>query len=51
MARLKKSPSVIRRAILEVDDEALAADDLAALARLLPTADEVCQPDHRFVWY
>jgi hypothetical protein len=40
LARLRMSPSKIVSAILSCDDDALSADDLAALARMLPTADE-----------
>jgi hypothetical protein len=41
LARLKLSPPRIKKAILEVDDEALSEDNLATLARLIPTLDEV----------
>lgn len=41
LARLKLPPTRIKRAIVEVDDEALSEDNLATLARLIPTPDEV----------
>ena len=40
LARLRLSPSKIVAAVLRCDDDVLSADDLAALARMLPTADE-----------
>ncbi|KAK6904947.1 hypothetical protein I203_105766 [Kwoniella mangroviensis CBS 8507] len=41
LTRLRLSPSKIRRAIIEVDDDLLDMDDLATLSRMLPTAEEV----------
>ena len=40
LARLRLSPSKVVSAILECDHDMLTADDLAALARMLPTAEE-----------
>ncbi|WWD06090.1 hypothetical protein V865_004175 [Kwoniella europaea PYCC6329] len=40
LTRLRLSPSKIRRAIIEVDDDLLDIDDLATLSRMLPTAEE-----------
>ncbi|WVW81462.1 hypothetical protein I302_103456 [Kwoniella bestiolae CBS 10118] len=41
LTRLRLSPSKIRRAIVEVDDDLLDIDDLATLSRMLPTTEEV----------
>ncbi|WWC57807.1 uncharacterized protein I303_100342 [Kwoniella dejecticola CBS 10117] len=41
LTRLRLSPSKIRRAISEVDDDLLDIDDLAALGRMLPTSEEL----------
>ncbi|OCF43807.1 hypothetical protein I317_02411 [Kwoniella heveanensis CBS 569] len=41
LTRLRMSPSKIRKAIMEVDDELLEVDDLATLSRMLPTPEEV----------
>lgn len=40
LVRLRMSPKKIKRAILEVDDDMLSEEDLAALSRLLPAAEE-----------
>ncbi|ODN75497.1 hypothetical protein L202_06627 [Cryptococcus amylolentus CBS 6039] len=40
LKRLRLSPTQIRQAILEVDDEVLDADDLALVSRMLPTKEE-----------
>lgn len=40
LVRLRMSAKIIKRAVLEVDDETLSVDDLATLSRLLPSADE-----------
>jgi hypothetical protein len=45
LVRLRLSAKKIKRAVLEVDDEALTIDDLAMLARTIPSAEEVsCLP-------
>lgn len=41
LARLRMTPQEIWKAIVEVDDHALSIDDLEAVMRNLPTADEV----------
>jgi len=40
LVRLRMSAKKIKRAILEVDDDILSEDDLAALSRLLPSTEE-----------
>ncbi|WVQ76867.1 hypothetical protein IAR50_006541 [Cryptococcus sp. DSM 104548] len=40
LKRLRLSPTQIRQAILEMDDEVLDADDLALVNRMLPTKEE-----------
>lgn len=47
LVRLRMSAKKIKRAVLEVDDEALTVDDLAMLARTIPSAEEVsCWPTY-----
>lgn len=41
LSRIKLPPVDIRKALLEVDDEALSVDDLKAMERQMPTAEEV----------
>ena len=41
LSRIKLTPTDIRKALLEVDDEALSVDDLKAMERQTPTAEEV----------
>ena len=40
LVRLRMSAKRIKRAVLEVDDDALSVDDLEALSRLLPSPEE-----------
>lgn len=40
LARLRLSPSRIKTAILECDEETLSVDDLAMLTRMLPSSEE-----------
>lgn len=41
LARIKLELPAIRRAILELDDEKLSTDELKAISKQLPTAEEV----------
>jgi diaphanous 1 len=41
LSRIKLTPVDIRKALLEVDDEALSVDDLKAMERQIPTAEEI----------
>lgn len=40
LVRLRMSAKRIKRAILEVDDEALTVDDIATISRQTPSVDE-----------
>jgi len=40
LSRIKLTPVDIRMALLKVDDEALSVDDLKAMGRQMPTAEE-----------
>jgi diaphanous 1 len=40
LVRLRMSAKKIKRAVLEMDDDTLSEDDLAALSRLLPSVEE-----------
>ena len=40
LSRIKLTPVDIRKALLTVDDEALSVDDLKAMGRQIPTAEE-----------
>jgi len=44
LTRLKLPLEKIKKAILEVDDDILTADELSTMSRMLPTSDEVCDP-------
>jgi diaphanous 1 len=41
LSRIKLTPADIRKALLELDDNALSIDDLKAMERQTPTAEEV----------
>lgn len=41
LSRIKMPLAEIKRALLEVDDKSLSVDDLRAIARHIPTSDEV----------
>ena len=41
LSRIKLTPAEIRKALLDVDDKALSVDDLKAMERQTPTAEEV----------
>lgn len=41
LARLKLDLSVIRKAIMEIDDDKLSMDELKAIGKQLPTTEEV----------
>ena len=41
LSRVKLAPMDIRKALLEVDDKTLSVDDLKAMERQLPTAEEI----------
>jgi hypothetical protein len=41
LSRIKLTPADIRKALLELDDNALSVDDLKAMERQTPTAEEV----------
>ena len=41
LSRVKLAPIDIRKALLEVDDKTLSVDDLKAMERQLPTAEEI----------
>jgi len=43
LSRIKFTPVDIRKALLEVDDEALSVDDLKAMGRQMPTAEEAAR--------
>jgi len=43
LSRIKLTPTDIRTALLEVDDKALSVDDLKAMERQPPTAEEVAR--------
>ena len=43
LSRIKLTPVEIRMAILKVDDEALSVDDLKAMGRQMPTAEEAAR--------
>jgi hypothetical protein len=43
LSRIKLTPVDIRKALLEIDDEALSVDDLKAMGRQMPTAEEVAR--------
>jgi hypothetical protein len=43
LSRIKLTPADIRKALLEVDDKALSVDDLKAMERQTPTAEEVAR--------
>ena len=41
LARIKLALSDIRKALLEVDDQSLSADDLKSISKHIPTLDEI----------
>lgn len=41
LARIKLDLPSIRKALVEINDEALSVDDLRAISKQLPTAEEV----------
>jgi diaphanous 1 len=41
LSRIKLTPADIRKALLELDDNALSVDDLKAMERQTPTVEEV----------
>jgi len=41
LSRIKLTPVEIRKALLRIDDEALSVDDLKAMARQMPTSEEL----------
>jgi diaphanous 1 len=41
LARIKLPYPVIRKAILELDDNVLSVDNIRAIAQFVPTAEEV----------
>ena len=43
LSRIKLTPADIRKALLEVDDKALSVDDLKAMERQTPTAEEIAR--------
>jgi hypothetical protein len=43
LSRIKLTPAEIRKALLEVDDKALSVDDLKAMERQTPTAEETAR--------
>lgn len=43
LSRIKLTPTDIRKALLEIDDKALSVDDLKAMERQTPTAEEVAR--------
>ncbi len=43
LSRIKLTPAEIRKALLDVDDKALSVDDLKAMERQTPTAEEVAR--------
>ena len=43
LSRIKLTPAEIRKALLEVDDKALSVDDLKAMERQTPTAEEIAR--------
>ena len=43
LSRIKLSLPEIRRALLELDDDALTLDELKAISKQLPTSEEVSQ--------
>ena len=44
LARIKLDLPGIRRALLEIDDEALTVDELRSISKHLPTSEEVTDP-------
>lgn len=42
LSGIKRELSEIRHALLSLDDSKLSIDDLRAISRQLPTAEEVC---------
>jgi diaphanous 1 len=43
LSKIKLTPADIRKALLEVDDKALSVDDLKAMERQTPTAEEIAR--------
>jgi hypothetical protein len=41
LSRIKLTPVDIRKALLKIDDDALSVDDLKAMERQMPTAEEI----------
>ena len=43
LSRIKLTPADIRKALLEVDDKAFSVDNLNAMERQTPTAEEIAR--------